>query len=319
LRRAPVSGIFFIVTEQRDTFLQNSRDGAAASDGFLVRVRAAVPSLPPAERRVADTVLDDPGGSASLTVTELARRAQASEASVLRFCRSLGLRGYAQLRLTLAAEAARYAAAGENAIAGSDIDEADSIERVVEKISYADARAIEETARNLDLEALERVVAAVAAARRVDLYGIGASGFVALDLQQKLHRIGLTAFAWTDPHTALTSAALLRRGDVAVGISHTGTTVDTIEPLQEAHRRGAVTVALTNFPRSPIAAAAELLLVTAARETTFRSGAMASRIAQLLVVDCLFVGVAQRTFDETLEALERTYDAVRHRHQRATS
>ena len=263
-------------------------------------------------------VLDDPGAAAGLTVSELALRARASDATVLRFCRSLGLGGYAQLRLTLAAEAARNAAAGETAVVGSDIDKSDPIQRVVEKISFADARAIQETARNLDLDALERVVDAVAEARRIDLYGVGASGFVSLDLQQKLHRIGLTAFAWTDPHIALTSAALLERGDVAVGISHTGTTVDTIEPLQEARRHGALTVALTNFPRSPIAAAADLLLVTAARETTFRSGAMASRLAQLMVVDCLFVGVAQRTHDETLRALERTYDAVRHRHRQAT-
>src|SRR5206468_1482606 len=109
---------------------------------------------------------------------------------------------------------------------------------------------------------------------------------------------------------ALTSAALLGEGDVAIAISHTGATVDTIEPLAEARRHGALTVALTNFPRSPIVAAADLVLTTAARETTFRSGAMSSRIAQLMVVDCLFVGVAQRSYAQTREALERTYEAV---------
>src|SRR5262249_49486274 len=133
------------------------------------------------------------------------------------------------------------------------------------------------------------------------------------DFQQKLHRIGRVAFAWSDLHLALTSAALLGEEDVAFGISHTGTTTDTIEAFAEAGRRGALTVALTNFPKSPITRVADLVVTTAARETTFRSGAMASRLAQLTVVDCIFVGVAQRTYPATRAALEATYEAVRTR------
>jgi DNA-binding MurR/RpiR family transcriptional regulator len=154
------------------------------------------------------------------------------------------------------------------------------------------------------------VIDALVAARRVDIYGVAASGFVALDFQQKLHRIGRVAFAWTDPHIALTSAALLTPADVAVAISHSGATKDTIDALKLAQRNGATTVALTNFPRSPLAKLGDHVLTTAARETTFRSGATASRLAQLTVVDCVFVGVAQRTFDTTQQALEVTHEAV---------
>jgi DNA-binding MurR/RpiR family transcriptional regulator len=153
----------------------------------------------------------------------------------------------------------------------------------------------------------------VTRARRIDIYGIGASGFVCQDLHQKLHRIGLLASAWPDPHAALTSAALLTGRDVAIAISHTGTTIDTVEPLRVAAGRGATTIAITNFGSSPITGYAELVLTTAARETTFRSGATASRIAQLAVVDCLFVAVAQRSYDQTMQALENTYAAVRGR------
>ncbi len=128
-----------------------------------------------------------------------------------------------------------------------------------------------------------------------------------------LARIGRAAFAWSDPHMALSSAALLEPGDVAVGISHTGTTIDTVDALAEARRHGATAVGITNFPRSPLAQTADLVLTTAARETTFRSGSMVSRLAQLTVVDCMFVGVAQRTYEATLEALARTYEAVRSR------
>ena len=95
---------------------------------------------------------------------------------------------------------------------------------------------------------------------------------------QKLHRIGLISFIATDLQSALTSAALLGPGDVALGISHTGTTTDVVDALRVARRQGAMTIAVTNYARSPITAEADLILVTAARETTFRTGAMASRI-----------------------------------------
>jgi DNA-binding MurR/RpiR family transcriptional regulator len=101
--------------------------------------------------------------------------------------------------------------------------------------------------------------------------------------------------------------------DVAVAISHTGTTIDTVESLRLASARGATTIAITNFASSPVTEHADLVLTTAARETTFRSGATASRIAQLAVVDCLFVAVAQRTYDSAMQALELTYAAVRDR------
>jgi DNA-binding MurR/RpiR family transcriptional regulator len=162
----------------------------------------------------------------------------------------------------------------------------------------------------LDPAVAERVVEAINGAGRIDIYGAGASGFVASDFQQKLHRIGRTAFYFPDIHTALTSAALLGKGDVALGISHTGTTSDVVEVLEQAHGRGATTVALTNFPRSPISQVADFVLTTAVRETTYRSGAMASRLAQLTVVDCLFVGVAARNRTRAKRALEATAEAV---------
>jgi DNA-binding MurR/RpiR family transcriptional regulator len=288
------------------------------SAGFLVRVRGLLPALSRAEARVAAAVLRDARAGAAMTVTELARASGTSEATVLRFCRSAGLRGYAELRIALAAEAARAQPTNGTPPIGSDIGAGDDLARVVEKIAWADARAVEETAQQLDTRALERAVEAIAAARRIDVYGVGASAFVAADLQQKLHRIRRTAFAWADPHMALTSAAVLEPTDVAVGVSHSGATIDVRDALAEAGRRGATTVALTNFPRSPLARDADIVLTTAARETTFRAGATASRIAQLTVVDCLFVGVAQRTYAEARQALERTHDAVRHRREGGT-
>jgi DNA-binding MurR/RpiR family transcriptional regulator len=296
-----------------DSTLASAGGGVAL--GTVIRVRSLLPSLAPAERRVAQRVIHAPEEVAASTITELAHMCGTSETTVIRFCRAIGFTGYPELRLTLANEAGRAQGAGGRVV-GSDIGRDDSLEEIVEKIAYSDARAVEETAGQLDIKALDDVVEAIVEAGRVDIYGVGAGAFVAMDFQQKLHRIGRVSYAWSDAHMMLTSAAVLGPGDVAIGISHSGTTIDTIDALTEAGHKGAGTVALTSFPRSPIAEVVDFVLTTAARETTFRSGATASRLAQLTVVDCVFVGVAQRTYAPTKENLAATLDAVSGRSMR---
>jgi DNA-binding MurR/RpiR family transcriptional regulator len=283
---------------------------------LLTHIRSLLPSLAPAERRVAEAAVADPAGVATKTISQLAELCETSETTVVRFCRAIGIRGYPELRIALASAAGRADTAGHPVGVGSDIGPDDSLDDVLQKVGYADAHAVQDTVRQLDTQRLGVVIDAINSARRTELYGVGASAFVALDMQQKLHRIGRVVYAWPDPHTALTSAALLKPGDVAIGFSHTGETVDTIVSLAEARRRGATAIAVTNYPRSAIVEAADIVVTTAARETTFRSGAMASRIAALTIVDCIFVGVAQRNYAETLEALERTHDAVAAVHHR---
>ena len=245
---------------------------------------------------------------------------QTSETTVLRFCRAIGLAGYPELRIALA-RAAQWEETehGTGAPLNGDISPTDSLADVVAKITHADARAIEDTAATLDLDVLQKAVDAVVA------------GAPDRHLRHRGERSGrrrtctrsCTGSAWSrssgpTAHLALTSAAVLRAGDVAVGISHTGTTIDTVDALRVARERGATTIAITNFAGSPIAAEADLLLTTAARETTFRSGAMSSRIAQLAVVDCLFAGVAQHSYDPAIDALQSTHAVVRTRHGAGT-
>jgi len=288
----------------------------ADPSAVLVRIRGALPGLQPAEQRVAAAVLDDPAAASGLSVQALAAQASTSTATVLRFCRAVGTEGYPQLRLALAGAAAAEAALEPGQPAG-DINATDSLDQVIAKIVHNEARALAETGAQLDRFALRTAVDAIAGARRIDVVGIGASGLVALDLQQKLHRIGLMAFGWTDAHAALTAVALTGPSDVLVAISHSGTTTDVLEPVALAVGRGATTVGLTNFGGSPLAAAAGVVLTTAARELPLRSAATASRIAQLAVVDCLFVGVAQRSYDAAGALLRGTYDAVQGRRAKA--
>ena len=300
------------MSEDRGVALHGMHKPASS---VLIRVRGAMPSLRPAEQRVGEAVLADPAAISESSITAVARQCMTSETTVLRFCRAIGLGGYPELRIALA-RAAQREETDQNARppVNGTIGENDSVADVVAKISYADSRAVEETGAALDVAALTAAIEAVRAAGRIDVYGIGASGLVAHDLHQKLHRLGLISFSWADPHLALTSAAVLEVGDVAIGISHTGTTIDTIDALRVARQHGATTIAVTNFAKSPITEEADLVLTTAARETTFRSGAMASRIAQLALIDCLFTGVAQRSYDHAIDSLQTTYAAVQSRH-----
>jgi DNA-binding MurR/RpiR family transcriptional regulator len=288
---------------------QQARPDQGPDIGILVTIRSLLPNLAPVERRVAQAVLDDPQGVAWRSISELARTCGTSATSVVRFCRAIGLRGYPDLRLALAGAVARDDVTSVTT-AAHDIAPDDDAATITKKIAYADARAVTDTANHLDIATLVQVTEALAKAGRIDIYGVGASGFVALDLQMKLQRIGRPAFAWPDPHMAISSASLRGAGDVAIGLSHTGTTVDTIDVLREARSHGALTVAVTNFPWSPITEVADLVLLTAARETAFRTGAMTSRIAQLTVVDCLFVTLAQQDLPGTRVALERTFAAA---------
>ncbi len=277
-------------------------------------IAGLAPGLAPAERRVAEAIIAAPGEIAGLSIGLLAKRCGTSEATVVRFCKRVGFAGYPELRLALASESGRSAARGEpSRLVDLDIGPDDDLAELVAKVGAVDAQAIGETVAHLDLASLARVVDAIGRADRIELYGIGASGLVASDLEQKLRRIGIGAHASTDAHACLTSAALLTDRDLALGISHGGETLDVIDPIVIAGERGARTVAVTNYPQSGLAQAAEVVLVTAVRESAMRSGAIASRVAQLTVVDCIFTAVAVRRYDQTVKALEQTFHAVQSR------
>jgi DNA-binding MurR/RpiR family transcriptional regulator len=265
-------------------------------------------------QRVAETVASDPAGCAALTVTGLAERTGTSEATVVRTARLLGYPGYRDLRLALAGLAAQQASGAAPAVT-ADISVDDPLADVVAKLAQDERQTLSDTAAALDVGQLEASVAALAAARRIDVYGVGASSLVAQDLAQKLLRIGLVAHAHADPHLAVTNAVQLRTGDVAVAVTHSGRTVDVIEPLQAAFDRGATTIAITGRPNGEVTHYADHVLMTStARESELRPAAMSSRTSQLLVVDCLFIGVAQRTYEAAAPALHASYEALAHRH-----
>jgi DNA-binding MurR/RpiR family transcriptional regulator len=288
--------------------------GHQSSRTVLVRIRSALPSLRASEQAIATAVLAEPALAATLSIGGLAEKCGTSTTSVVRFYKKIGYQGYSDFRMDLARETTREQAVANVALEMyEDIARTDSLQDVVSKIAFNETMSIADTAEALDVARLSDAVAALSGARRIDIFGVGASAWVGQDLQQKFHRIGLTAHSWSDAHSAGTSAALLGPDCVFVAISHSGSTLDTVEAMRIASDAGARTVAVTNHSDSPLARAADIVLTTAARESPFRSGALGSRMAQMMVIDCLFVGVAQQSYDSSIAALRKTYLAVQGR------
>jgi len=279
--------------------------------GIQTTIETLRPSLTPAARRIADAIRDNPAIVLDMTISQIANACGTSVASVVRFCRALGVGGYPQLRMSLAAELARESAQfGAGLTLGAEMARTDTLEEMASKVASLEMLAIEETVSSLDFNALRRVVRALEKAQRILLFGIGASHFVAQDLHHKLFRVGRDAFLMSDAHEAWTAALLSPRQTVAIGFSHSGTTADTVRFLHLAHENGALTVAITGAARSALARAADECLVAHARESALRAGAMVSRIAQLAIVDCVFLGLARLNYDQTIDALRRTRDVT---------
>jgi len=262
------------------------------------RILAVRTDLPPSLRKVAEFVLAEPEAVERCSASELARRAGTSQAAVTRFCQTIGLDGYQGLVLLMAREQGRKAGnpVWGTAEVGPDISPDDDLAHVAAAVAAADVRSLQETARRLDLDAVERAAQAVARAHRVDVYGVGGSAAMAAETDARLFGIGVPVRNWTEVHAATTSAALLTAADVAIAVSFSGSTREVVEPADLAGRRGATVVAVTGSAASPLARLADVVLTVAPGGTTFREGPFAARHAQLLVVDCLYVRVAQLTY-----------------------
>ena len=280
------------------------------SGGLLGRLRIEGPTLPGALARIAETILADPETAAQASIVDLAELTGTSTATVTRFSRTLGFKGYANLRVAIATETGRQEQARWETDISGDIAPDDALDGVLKIITAADTRAIQSTAAGLDMADVEKVAAAIATAGRVEIFGLGSSGTAGREMAFRLERIRVPVWYRSDTHSALTNAALLGPGDVAIGLSHSGRTREVIEMLAEAADHGALTVAVTSFGRSPLAESADVVFTTAVHETTFRVAALSALHSLLLVLDLIYVAVAQRTYERTAEAFEVTGRAV---------
>jgi len=267
----------------------------------LLHIRGTYPALRPSEKRVAQVILSDPREAVHYSITQLAEKAEVSDATVVKFCKRLGYKGYQEFKIMLAQDVA-----AKPQLIHGEVEPGNDVQTIKEKIFQANISALQETAQVLETEALERAVQALANAGEIHFYGVGASGIVALDAEQKFSRIGLRTSAFLDTHLQIARAVHLREGDVAVCLSFSGETVEIVEALRAAKQAGALTIAITSFSGSTLAREADVLLLTSTQQNLFRSGAIASRLTQLSTIDVLFIAVALVDHERAQEAVEKT-------------
>lgn len=267
----------------------------------LLHIRGTYPALRPAEKRVAQVILSDPREAVHYSITQLAEKAEVSDATVVKFCKRLGYKGYQEFKIMLAQDVAV-----KPQLIHGEVEPGNDVQTIKEKIFQANISALQETAQVLETEALERAVQVLANAGEIHFYGVGASGIVALDAEQKFSRIGLRTSAFLDTHLQIARAVHLREGDVAVCLSFSGETVEIVEALRAAKQAGALTIAITSFSGSTLAREADVLLLTSTQQNLFRSGAIASRLTQLSTIDVLFIAVALVDHERAQEAIEKT-------------
>jgi len=274
--------------------------------GCLIRINSAIESFKPSERAVADFVLNNPERVMHMSISEASQSIGVGESTIIRFCRGLGYKGYQDFKLRLAqdlVEPAHYI--------HENVNFDDNAEDLTKKIFQTNLNAVENTMKALEPGMVEVAAKYLADARRINIYGVGFSSFTAHDAKLKLARLGLVVDAHGDAHLQAMSAASLQEGDVAIGISHSGSTKDVVDALMAARKAGAVTIAITNFSPSPLTKVADIVLLTAAPESPFGSEVLTSRIAQLCVVDVLSAVVAVTIGEGCLALIEKTSEAVK--------
>jgi DNA-binding MurR/RpiR family transcriptional regulator len=286
--------------------MSRTRHIAPTKAGCLLRIKSAMEVFKPAERSIAQFVLDNPERVMQMSISEAARDIGVGESTVIRFCRAVGYKGYQEFKLRLAqdlVEPVEYI--------HENISFADRTEDLSQKVFQTNVRAVEDTMKALDPGMVEVAAKALAAARRIDIYGVGYSSLTALDAKLKFARLGLVADSYGDAHLQAMAAALLGREDVAIGISHSGSTRDVVDALTAARKSGATTISITNFSPSPITRASDVVLLTASPESPLGGEVLTSRIAQLCVIDVLSVALAVALGEGCLELIKKTSEAVK--------
>jgi len=272
---------------------------------LLLQIKKALPTLPGQERKVGEYLLQHPRDAANLTIVSLAKLSGVSTTTVSRFCQRMGFEGCRQMKIALARE---WGTPSTLVYVESQPD--DTLASVTQRIFAASIQALHDIQRSLDLNILDQVVEALVRARRVDLFAAGGAGIAARELHFKCMHLGINANAFLDSQMQVMSAASLTSEDVGVGISHTGMQSQVAEALSLARGGGATTVALTSYPGTPVANAADMVLSTASLAAAITYDSPTVRNAQLAIVDVIYEAMLLKGAELARDKMARVARAI---------
>ena len=268
------------------------------------RIRMMMPLLTPLEAKVVDTVFGLRDFNEETTLREIAVEAGVSEAMVVKITKKLGFAGFREFR---------NAVALYNQLPTSEMHQElspdDTSEEIIQKVFHTSIHALQETLAILNVDAFDRAADLIHRARQRDFYGVGGSAQIARDVAHKFLRIGIRSAVYDDANMMLMSASLLGGDDVVVAFSQ-ATFDQAVEAVQLARKNGARSIVLTNYDTSPLAQIADVVLCSTAQGSPLMGENAAARIAQLNIMDAVFVAVAQRNYRAAEQNLQRTMTAV---------
>lgn len=265
-------------------------------------VDMASPDLTKTEREIARYFRENQDRIIYESITDVAENVKTSEASIIRTCRKLGYQGFQELKIYVA----KYFVAPMNKIqAGITSD--DNAASILAKSFQGTIDTLNATLGILDVGEFERAADAILAARQIYVFGLGNSASVAKDIAHKFMRCGLLSHAHTDNHYQMIACCSLKPNDVVFGVSHSGNSRDIVEALRFAKKNGAVTMCLTNYGRSPITKSdvSDIKLFTTSAETKVSQHGMYSRVAQLAIIDALFIYASVRRGKAAIQNFEK--------------
>lgn len=271
-------------------------------------IRERMDAFTATEARLARYLLSHSADVVRMTAREFAEAAGVSPAAAVRFSKRLGFQGFLQLRLDLARELAQGEPLDEFQTAIRDNDDMETLLRKAERIHI---RNLSLTCRMVEPAVLSRAVEEIRARRRIHLFGVGASGLLAMDFLYKSSRIGIPAFYHSDVHTNLATASLLGPEDAAIAISYSGETRETVLAARTARERGAWVIAITCANGNTLSGLADCVLYVPREEREHRVGAMTSRMSGQLLLDLLYLGIAKEDPEGTQQSLRQTRELIR--------
>ncbi|MDT8398160.1 MAG: SIS domain-containing protein [Pseudomonadales bacterium] len=275
------------------------------SPNLIRKISQSSPALRKSERKVAEFVQKNPETIINMRIIDLATNAGVSEPTVIRFCRAIGFDGFQSFKVQLA----QYLGASAS-FSQFSVSDSDSVSDLSRKVFDSTIGSLLNVRDELNPRALEQAIKALCRAERVEFYGFGASGSVAIDAQHKFFRLQVTAAAYTDPHIQHMSAISLKPNDVVVAISQSGRTKALIQSVNLATEAGATVIGLVPG-ETPLAELCALPIYVNVEENHQEFTPVSSRIAHLLVIDVLAMGVAQHRGDLLKDHLKRLNKSLR--------
>lgn len=257
------------------------------------------------ERKIAAFMHDNLDMAMHSTLIELADAIGVSDASVVRFTKSIGYKGFQEFKINAALECIP-----SNELYNPSLKPTDSVQDLCNKIFSMEISALTRTKNSLDTDTLKKVAEVMAKANRILFTGTGGSMIVAKDAQHKFLKVGIQAYCSEDKDIQLMEASLLGKDDVLLAISHSGNNLHVLSVEEKAKMGNATIVALVSYGKNKISEMADYTLNSMSEKTIFQSESVSTRLAQLAIIDCLVAAIAFQNYDVSLEAIHKTREAT---------